>query len=586
MKKQHVIIGILALASIIAPTHSKALPLSKKTHSDTVVPNYKEVFSEGEVKRIEIKIESSDWSAMWDDIKTNLGSNNRQMGRGGEGIGGGIGEGGGRGEGGGGARPTDISSDYSPIWRPCTITYNGMKWEQVGVRFKGNSSLMRASMEGNKKLSMKLNFDKYEDQYPELKNQRFYGFKKLNLNSNFNDTSFIKELVTSKIFKDFGMVAAQSVPCEIYIDFGEGLQYYGLYTILEEVDDSVIRSRFKDSSGNIYKPEERAGSFAEGTFNPNEFHIKSSAKKADYKDVEALYTILNSSERTSNEASWKNKLEAIFDVDVFLKWMAVNTTIQNWDTYGNMAHNYYLYNNPETNKLTWIPWDHNEGFQDGRNSHNPSQLGSVGAEWPLISQIIAVDEYKERYNSYLSDFASNIFTPSKMVKLYDGYYKLLKESVYREVTVRTYMRYYKMFDESIEAMKVLVERRKEVVNNYLANPSLVEELMGGRGGRGGFGERGREGEMGGEQRRAPFEGTQDSTQMFRRDPAQMGAQGDRPMGDRPMGDRPMGEMGDRPMGARGGRQMGMNLSTAVEGEPLPMENTQEEPPMGNNFRER
>jgi spore coat protein CotH len=31
-----------------------------------------------------------------------------------------------------------------------------------------------------------------------------------------------------------------------------------------------------------------------------------------------------------------------------------------------MTHNFYLYNNPETGKLTWIPWDNNESFTDGK----------------------------------------------------------------------------------------------------------------------------------------------------------------------------------------------------------------------------
>ena len=29
--------------------------------------------------------------------------------------------------------------------------------------------------------------------------------------------------------------------------------------------------------------------------------------------------------------------------------------------------NYYLYNNSDTSKLTWIPWDNNEALQDGKN---------------------------------------------------------------------------------------------------------------------------------------------------------------------------------------------------------------------------
>lgn len=58
--------------------------------------------------------------------------------------------------------------------------------------------------------------------------------------------------------------------------------------------------------------------------------------------------------------------------------------MQNWDTYGRMTHNYYLYNNPESGKLEWIPWDNNEALQDGKMGGALSlSLSEVGVNWPL-----------------------------------------------------------------------------------------------------------------------------------------------------------------------------------------------------------
>lgn len=34
---------------------------------------------------------------------------------------------------------------------------------------------------GDSKLPLKLDFDEFEDDYPEIENQRFYGFKQLSL---------------------------------------------------------------------------------------------------------------------------------------------------------------------------------------------------------------------------------------------------------------------------------------------------------------------------------------------------------------------------------------------------------------------
>ncbi len=512
-----------ALCCITSVTIAKQKEVD--SHSNNSSPNYEVVFAQDKVQRIDIKIDSEDWNRAKADLDESFGVSGQMMGGGLMGGGGrpemmgGEGRemmpnrdsmmmgmrGGGRpemmgGEGRemmpnrdsmmmgmrGGGRPEMMGGEgrenmdergqmrndplsnfeFSPIWIPCNITYNGEEWAKVGFRFKGNSTLMRGHREGNGKLSIKLDFDEFEDQYPETKNQRFYGFKQLNLNSNAFDQSLLREKVMADQFRKFGVVAAQTAFYELYVDFGEGSQFFGLYTVVEEVDDTVIKSNFAQSGGNIYKPEERAGSFAYDTFNEEEFHLKSKGDES-HSDVRALYDALHNPIRTTDVEAWKRGLEATFDVDGFLKWLAANSALQNWDTYGNMAHNYYLYNNPENQLLTWIPWDNNEGLQSGRNIWEVSAMGNVGSSWPLISYLIAVDSYEAKYKEYLREFIDEVFVVSDMQKLYDEYYRLLKPYAIREQSGYTYIYSESSFDNAVSQLKSQVESRTEVVNNYL-----------------------------------------------------------------------------------------------------------------------
>ncbi len=479
---------------------------SKKTHSNEVAPSYEDVFPQDRVQRIDIVISSSDWSDMWANVDENLGANHPGPAMGpipamGSGMGPALGPGmgprldfnsdslpprpSGRPEGGdpegrpeGGRSDLDslhmpvpmlppmATEEFTPMWIPCTITHNGKNWCQVGLRLKGNSSLSHAYMDGNSKLSMKLDFDEYEEQYPELKNQRFYGFKQLNLNNNYEDSSLMREKVASDLFRSFGLASAQTAFCEVYIDYGEGSQYFGLYTIVEEVDDTVIKNSFAKSKGNLYKPQERAGSFALGTFNEDEFNLVTKSDKS-YSDVRALYDLLHDASRKENPAAWQKSLESIFDVESFLKWMAANNVIQNWDSYGNMAHNYYLYNNPENNLLTWIPWDSNEAFQRGQNHWELNQMDRVDDSWPLISYLFSVGDYQQKYKEHLRLFVSAVYEVEAMQKLYDSYYNLLKESAYAEQRGRTFLRVSTQFDAAVKALKTHVESRRAVVDSYL-----------------------------------------------------------------------------------------------------------------------
>lgn len=425
---------------------------SESTHSNAVDPNFDIVFAQGVVKRMDITLTSSNWSAMRSDLSSNINKVNNS------------------------------NYDYTPVWKPCTITFDDTDWYNVGIRFKGNSSLSSAYSSGVMKLSFKLDFDQFEDDYPALKNQRFYGFKQLNLGNNYKDNSLMREKVVSDLFRGFGLASANTAFYALYVDTGSGAQYFGLYTLVEEVDDTVIDTQFSDGSGNLYKPDGDAAQFNKGSYDTSEFDLKTNTSSPDYSDVLALYNAVNDSSRTSNNTAWQEELERVFDVDTFLKWLAANAIIQNWDTYGRMSHNYYLYNNPSTSKLTWIPWDNNEALQSsssnttaGMNSSSMSAIevsamGSVSTSWPLISYLYDVDEYINIYEGYLQEFIDDVFITSDMQALYSEYYSLLQS--YAEAEEYGYSFFSRNsaaseFSSAVSTLKTHVQSRNTVVTNYL-----------------------------------------------------------------------------------------------------------------------
>ena len=415
---------------------------TEETHGENATLNYDVVFNQNEVLRFDIVINADDWSDMQSDLSSVLGSSSGIPGE---------------------------SLDFDdPMWVECSVFFNGIEWYHVGVRYKGNSSLQSTYSQGLKKFSFKLDFDEFENDYPAIKNQRFYGFKQLNLNNNYEDESLMREKVGSDLFRQFGLAAANTTFCVVYIDYGSGSQYYGVYALVEEVDDTVYETQFSQSGGNLYKPDGDAASFASGTYDIDEFYLKTNEDSANYSDVEALYNVINGSLRTSDVETWKSNLENIFNVDVFLKWLAANTVIQNWDTYGNMTHNYYLYNNPEDGLLTWIPWDNNEAFQSGdRYSTLSFSMSEVSTSWPLIKYIIAQDEYKDIYENYLQQFIDEVFTPSEMQSIYSCYYDLIKEYAYVEESGYTFINSDSEFDAAVETLKSHVQSRNDAVNSYL-----------------------------------------------------------------------------------------------------------------------
>ncbi len=311
----------------------------------------------------------------------------------------------------------------NPVWIPCTVEYNGNQWLHVGIRFKGNSSLRRTWSTGIYKLPLRLDFDEFEDVYPEIHDQRFYGFQKLSLSSGFLDDSLIREKVVADIFREAGVPAPRTAFYRLFVDHGDGPTYFGLYTMVEIPSTPMLETQFGGDWGNLYKPDGTGATFA--TYNEASFDKETNEDEADFSDVAALYDALHAN-RTDAE-TWRAGLEAVLDVSGFIRWLAVNTVIQNWDTYGVMSHNYYLYNDPETALLNWIPWDNNEALGGGNGfGREPSlALTEVSDSWPLIRYLMDDIVYYDMYVEEIENTIDFVFYPEVMQPIYEDAHDLI-----------------------------------------------------------------------------------------------------------------------------------------------------------------
>jgi len=453
---------------------------SKETHSNSAEPNYAVVFPEDKVNTMMITIAPDDWQSMIDNMTELYGEPSGEergpRGRPGGGPGGppplpegcelpegfvpgpnadwpegcepefgpggprGGGPGGGRGGPGGPGGPggggggVNLGTEDNPDYVAATIEFDGDVWTHVGVRFKGNSTLRRGWNSGSPELPFKLDFDEFEDEYPAP--------------------------LAYSIMQDTGLIAPETAWYELFVDNGEGPTSFGLYTFIEVVDDSVIQTALGDDDGNIYEGDGRGTSLADGTFDqiPDSFQ-KENNNGADYSDIEALYNALHADTRLSDSEQWRSDLEAVFDVDTFLHWLAVNSVMVNWDTYGQAPHNFYLYHDPETDKLTWIGWDYNEAIQPGRRGNATLSLAETTDAWPLIRYLLDQPAYYEQYTAYVAEVAAGAFNADTIAA---------QLSVW-ETMLAPYLADRATFATQIETVADFVQGRHSAVETFLAS---------------------------------------------------------------------------------------------------------------------
>ena len=166
--------------------------------------------------------------------------------------------------------------------------------------------------------------------------------------------------------------------------------------MVEDPSNKMLDSQFADDGGNLYKPEGEGADWR--SFSENGFAKKTNEEEADWRDVEAAITALHTN--GVSEEAWRAGLEATFNVDNFLTWLAIHVIQQNWDAYGRSPHNYYLYGDPsDDGRLVWIPWDLNEAMTDETSNSAPLTLAldDLGDRAPLISYLMDDPVYSARY---------------------------------------------------------------------------------------------------------------------------------------------------------------------------------------------
>lgn len=418
-------------------------------------PDYSVVFPQDQVNELEITIGADNWTAIRSNMKALYGFDFGSGGMGG---------------------PPGTFPTTEPDYVQTTVKFKGKTWQHVGFRLKGNSTLSTAWRSGIYKLPFRLDFDKFEDVQPSIKNQKFYGFKELSFSPGVKDNSLIREKLGSDIFRMAGMPAAQSAFYKVYIDFGAGMKYCGVYCGLELPDDKMVIQQLGEDAGNLYKPESKLATFIQ-----TEFEKKNNELAGDFGDVSGFVKALQSTKRSSDVVAWRTGLETIFNVDHFTKYLAINNAIVNWDTYGVMGHNYYLYNH-SSKGLMWIPWDHNESFSKspgitgttggptGPGNALSLTMNEVGTGWPLINYIANDAVYFEKYKSHMRDFKNGVFQQNTLDAMIDKYYDLITPFVVGangEQPNYTHLSNDAAFTAERAALKTHVSNRIALINQFL-----------------------------------------------------------------------------------------------------------------------
>lgn len=322
------------------------------------------------------------------------------------------------------------------------VTVDGDSYGNVGIRTKGNSSLMSVANSDSDRYSYKINFDKYNT------SQSMEGLTQLNLNNCYSDPSYMREFITYSICEDMGLATPEFAYAKVSIN-GE---YHGLYLAVEGLKESYLENNFGDVTGDLYKSDEGASLEYNGDDSESYSNliVESDKKTADWSKVTKLLKSLDTGE----------DIEKYLDVDSVLKNIAINTALLNLDSYqGNFAHNYYLYE--QDGVFSMLPWDFNMSFGGfggtGKGGDEQSiyidepTTGNL-EDRPLISALLKNETYKTKYHEYLEEIVTKYLDSDYLENMTTKVHDLIASYVKEDPTAfYTYEEFEKNITSSIES---------------------------------------------------------------------------------------------------------------------------------------
>lgn len=311
------------------------------------------------------------------------------------------------------------------------VSYLGVTLENISIRTKGNSSLSAVANSNSERFSFKLDMNEY------VSGQKLLNLKKLNLNNNYKDPTYMRETIAYNLMREMGVPAPRTAYANVYIN-GD---LHGLYTLVEQVDSEFLEQQFENSEGDLYKPD--STDITNGAGNDLKWI---NADFASYTAIE-LKTNEDSSDNQAliqflDELNNGSDYESVVNVDGLLRYLAVSTALGNMDSYqGLLAHNYYIYDN--SNQFSIIPWDMNESFgtfamgcsaTDIVNLLIDEPTSGALSDRPLVANLLQNSVNVTTYHNYLSDLINGSLAPNTLSSNITEIADLIRSSVYDDPT--------------------------------------------------------------------------------------------------------------------------------------------------------
>jgi hypothetical protein len=311
------------------------------------------------------------------------------------------------------------------------LEFEGQEFKNVAVRYKGNGTFLESR--GSNKRSLKIDLNEFVDGHT------LAGQAQLNLHNNVTDPSWMNEVLAHRLFRDAGVPAPRTAYARVYVTVPGKYEreYFGLYSLVEDVGKPFAEDNFKTKQGALFKPVSPSP-FADlgddwsaytQTYDP-----KTKVTEAQQQRLIDFCKLVS----YADDATFADELGDYIDLDNFARYLAVVVWLSDIDGLLGPGQNFYVYLHPETNKLLFIAWDqdHSFGHFPMRGSNAEREQLNIHQPWQgdnyFLARVFHVDEFKRAYLARIEEFSRSLFLPERFHEQVDELAAAIRPAVEEE----------------------------------------------------------------------------------------------------------------------------------------------------------
>jgi spore coat protein CotH len=241
------------------------------------------------------------------------------------------------------------------VWIKASLTVDGVTYEDVGIKLKGNSSLRRVSDNRGAEVSSArpeslpwlIRLDKYVD------DQNHGGAEEFVVRGNQSATA-LNEALALDLLDQTGLAATQAIATAFAVNGSAP----ALRLVVENPNTAWMERELGD--GFLYKAEPE-GDYRYRGDDPDAY-ADAWDQEGGEDNLEPLVEFLRFVNE-STDADFAANLEDWLDVDAFATYLAFQSLVGNPDDIDGPGNNSYLFWDPESQRMTVVNWDLNLAFE-------------------------------------------------------------------------------------------------------------------------------------------------------------------------------------------------------------------------------